>query len=184
MNISNATYALPLSLALALALPLGTASTLAAADKAGDHSASLLVKDDIKFIEEANQCGLLVVKKSELVLKRKAPGLNQDFAQKMVTGHLALNKELLELAARKGVKLSDTLSEDMQKKYDALAKTDDAKLSKEYLDYQVKEHKKAVGAFKDAADDSKDPEVKAFAVKHLPHLQAHLDEVKRIEEAQ
>jgi len=179
-----ATYALPLSLALALALPLGTTSALVAADNSGNNSASILVKDDITFIEEANQCGLLLIKESELVLKRKAPGLNQEFAQKMVTGHQAVKKELGELAARKGVMLSDTLNEDMQKKYDALAKTDDAKLGKKYLEHQVKEHKNAVDVFDNATGDSKDPELKVFAVKHLPHLQAHLDEVKRMEDAQ
>lgn len=184
MIISHVNYALPLSLAMALALPLATTSALTAADKSGNHAASLLVKDDIKFIEAANQGGLLEIKESELVLQRKAPGLNQDFAKKMVTEHQAVNKELSELASRKGVMLTDTLTDDMQKKYDALAKTDDAKLSKEYIDCSLKGHKKTVDAFKEASEDSKDADVKAFAAKHLPHLQAHLDEVKRIEDAQ
>ena len=102
----------------------------------------------------------------------------------MVSSHQAVNKELAELASRKGVMLSDTLNKDMQEEYDELAKNDDAKLNKEYIECQVKAHKMAVDAFEDAAEDSKDADVKAFAVKNLPHLKAHLDEVKRMDDAQ
>ncbi len=184
MSYVSLARALPLSLALALAMPLALPSLAHAADKMGDTTSStMLAKNDIEFLKVANQCNMLEIKEAELVVKRNASGANLDFAKKMITDHEKVNEELAELATKKGVTLPTGLNEDMQKKYDSLAKTDDAKINKEYFECQVKEHKKAVSAFKDAAEDSKDTDVKAFAAKHLPHLQAHLDEAKRLEDA-
>ncbi len=143
----------------------------------------MLAKDDLEFILAANQGGLFEIKTSELAKQRNVTGANLEFAKQMISDHEAVNQELGALAAKKGVTLPTTLDESMQKKYDALAKTEDSKLAKEYLAYQVKAHKDAVSAFKSAASDSKDTDVKAFAAQHLPHLQAHLDAAKRLEDA-
>jgi putative membrane protein len=45
---------------------------------------------------------------------------------------------------------------------------------KAFIDGMVNDHKKAVAAFEKAANDSKDPDVKAFAAKTLPTLKSHL----------
>lgn len=184
MSYISFSRVLPLSLALALAVPVALPSLAAAADKAVDTTTStMLAKKDIEFLKAANQSGMLEIKEAELAVKRNLSGTNLNFAKKMVTDHEKVNQELTDLAAKKGVVLPTALDEDMQKKYDSLAKTEDTKLAKEYLECQVKAHKKAVSDFKEAAEDSKDADVKAFATKHLPHLQAHLDEVKRLEDA-
>lgn len=175
-------YLLPLTLAAAVAMPM-TFAELNAADRTDTNTPSAnLSKEDVKFLQMANQCGLLKIKAAELATKRNASGAPLDYAKKMITDHEAVNKELAALASKKGVALPTVLDEDTQKKYDALAKTEDAKMGKEYMDCQVKAHKAAVSSFKDAADDSKDADIKAFAAKHLPHMQAHLDEAKRVED--
>jgi len=177
-------YILPLTLAAAVAMPQ-TFSVLGAAEHTETTTTTTtttLNKDDVKFLQMANQGGLMEIKTSELLAKRNATGPVAEFAKKMITEHESVNKELAALASKKGITLPTALDEDTQKKYDALAKVDDAKLNKEYMECQIKAHKSAVSAFKDAADDSKDADVKAAAAKHLPHLQAHLDEAKRIED--
>lgn len=173
---------LPLTLALAVAMPL-TLPVLGAAERTDTTTTTtVLSKDDVKFLQMANQCGLLKIKASELAAKRHVTGPTAEFAKKMVSEHESVNKDLSSLASKKGLTLPTMLDEDTQKKYDALAKMDDAKMANEYMECQVKAHKTAVSEFKDAADDSKDVDVKAFAAKHLPHMQAHLDEAKRIED--
>lgn len=177
-------HLLPLTLAIAMALPL-TFSALGAAERTDTTTTTTttsLNKDDVKFLQMANQGGLLEIKTSELVAKRNVTGAAADYAKKMITEHESVNKELSSLASKKGVTLPTALDVDTQKKYDSLVKVDDAKLGKEYMEAQVKAHKAAVSSFKDAADDSMDVDVKAIATKHFPHLQAHLDEAKRIED--
>ena len=177
-------HLLPLTLAAAVALPL-TFPVLGAAERTETTTTTTttaLNKDDVKFLQMANQCGLMEIKTSELLAKRNVTGPVADFAKKMITEHTAVNKEMTALASKKGVTLPTALDENSQKKYDSLAKNDDAKMSEEYMECQIKEHKAAVSIFKDAAEDSKDADVKAIAAKHLPHMQAHLDESKRIED--
>lgn len=177
-------HLLPLTLVAAVALPL-TFPALSAAEHTETTTTTTttaLNKDEVKFLQTANQGGLLEIKTSELVTKRNITGPAADFAKKMIADHESVNKELVSLASKKGVTLPTALDEETQKKYDSLAKVDDAKLGKEYMECQIKAHKAAVSAFKDAADESKDSDVKAIAAKHLPHLQAHLDEAKRIED--
>ncbi len=173
-----------LSLSLAFVAPFALPTLAAAADKAVETTTSTLVKNDSDFLIAAIQGGMIEVKNAQLVIKRNVTGPALDFAKKMVSEHEKVNDELTKLASKKGLTLPTTLNEDMQKCYDELAKTDDAKLAKAYIADQVKGHKKAVSALKEAAEDSKDVDVKAFAATHLPHFQAHLDEAKRIADAQ
>ncbi len=168
--------------ALLVAAPVAAPAADTAADAAA--ASSTLNKNDRKFLIAANQGGLFEVKTSELAIQRNVAGANHDFAKRMVSEHGTVNSELADLATRKGITLPTMLDEDMQKKYDKLAKTEDTKLAKAYIEVQVKAHKEAVSAFKEAADDSTDPEVRAFAAKHLPHLQEHLATVKHLEDAQ
>ena len=174
---------LPLTLALAMALPITLSTAAFAEDHADMSTTSTVSKDDVKFLNRANQCGLVEVKSAELAAKRNISPLAAEFAKKIASEHGSMNAELTALASKKGVHLPTTLDEDAQKKYDKLAKVEDGKLAKEYLEYEVKAHKAAISDFKESADDSKDLDVKAFAGKYLPHLQAHLDEAKRIADA-
>lgn len=177
-------HLLPLTLAAAVALPLTfpALNAVERTDTTTTTTTTSLNKDDVKFLHVANQGGLLEIKASELVAKRNVTGPAAEYAKKMITEHESVNKELNSLASKKGVTLPTTLDGDTQKKYDSLAKVDDAKLGKEYMETQIKAHKAAVSCYEDAADDSKDVDVKATAAKHLPHMQAHLDEAKRIED--
>lgn len=188
MNLAPTSRLISLGMSLSLALAFAAVPTLAttasAADTVVTAAPTMLAKEDLAFILAANQGGLFEIKTSELAKQRNVNGANLEFAKQMISDHEAVNQELGALAAKKGVTLPTTLDEEHQKKYDALAKTEDSKLAKEYISCQVKAHKKAVSAFKDAASDSKDTDVKAFAAQHLPHLQAHLDAAKRLEDAQ
>ena len=57
-------------------------------------------------------------------------------------------------------------------------------LDEEYADkIAVDAHEDAIDLFKDAADDAKDADIKVFAAKTLPTLQAHLEKGKALEKA-
>jgi putative membrane protein len=42
------------------------------------------------------------------------------------------------------------------------------------MDLMVDDHKEDVNKFEKAANDCKDPDIKAFAAKHVPALKQHL----------
>lgn len=178
---------LPLACSLTLLLAGGGAlATFAgAADNTAAESAaasSSLNKDDAEFLRMALLGGMAEVKTSELAIKRGIlTGADLEFAKKMVSDHSTVNDEITALAKTKGLALPSALDEKLQKKVDDLGKKSDKDLREAYLECQVDAHKNAVSGFKTASEDAKDGDVKAFAAKHLPHLQQHLDTVKALE---
>jgi putative membrane protein len=52
-----------------------------------------------------------------------------------------------------------------------------------FVKHMVKEHEEAVKLFEKAAEDSKDPQIRAFASQHVTSLREHLQESKNLERA-
>jgi predicted outer membrane protein len=61
------------------------------------------------------------------------------------------------------------------RQYRRLAKASGEEFDREYVDLLVDQHERDVRMFEKAAEKAADSEVRAFASKHLPELQAHLD---------
>lgn len=64
--------------------------------------------------------------------------------------------------------------------YRSLAKKSGADFDKEYVDLMVKEHKSDVKLFEKAAKGAEDSEIRSFASRQLPALQAHLDQASTL----
>ena len=140
-----------------------------------------LNEDDSEFVTEALRGGQLEVKSAQLAIDRGVSDADKTFAKKLVDDHTKINDELTALAKKKGAVIPAAIDEKGQKKLDKLGKSKDADFAEEWLEDQIDCHKKAVDAYEEASKDAKDADVKAFAAKHLPHLQAHLEEAKRLE---
>jgi putative membrane protein len=151
--------------------------SLCAAASAADAA---LDKYDTKFLITAAHAGALEIRTSEMAQKRTLSPEETRFAKQIIDDHTAMAHELEALATKKGVVLPKDTDEKGQKKIDKLAATKDTDFPSAYADCQVSAHKDAVSLFKDAADDAKDPEVRAFASKYLPTLQQHLDHAKAL----
>lgn len=84
------------------------------------------------------------------------------------------NKKLMQIAEDKGIQLPQQVDKKHQKIMDKMADMSGANFDKEYLDAQVKDHKKAIKVFEKQAEDGRDPALKQFAAETLPTLQEHL----------
>jgi len=91
-----------------------------------------------------------------------------------VKDHQKANDELKDIASKKGAQIPADLTRTEKSTMDKLQKANGANFDKEYADLMLKDHKTDVKEFKDAADDVKDPELKAFAQKTIPTLEEHL----------
>jgi predicted outer membrane protein len=60
--------------------------------------------------------------------------------------------------------------------YRSLAKKSGAEFDREYVEMMIKEHKSAMKLFQKAANDSEDNDIRSFASRQLPSLQANLDQ--------
>lgn len=157
---------LKLTGAMVTALALGLASTAT-----GQESLS---KDEKEFLKKAAEMGTAEVEMGKLAeQKAQNPQLKQAGA-KLVTDHSKSNEELMKLAQQKGVQIKPELSQAQRREMGSLAKQSGAEFDKGFAEQQVKDHKKAIREFEKIAKDAKDPDVKAFATKQLPHLQDHM----------
>ncbi|TWR23873.1 DUF4142 domain-containing protein [Mucilaginibacter pallidiroseus] len=141
------------------------------------------LKDDAEFAVTAANGGMLEVELGKLAKTKAASAEVKQFADMMVTNHSKANKELMELAGAKVITLPAILSNDKQKDYDDMAKLSGSEFDKAYTDYMVKDHKEDIEEFKKEASEGKDAEFKAFAAKHVPILQHHLEMAEKAQAA-
>jgi len=142
-----------------------------------DLAAQNLSRSDRNFLEKAAKSGMEEVEISQVVALRLSNPRVRELAEAMIKDHTAVNTELADLAARKGV----TLPADMTKaveKWSAKAAKD---LDKDYLEALQDDHQEAVKLF-EKASKSEDAEIAAFAMKHLPSLQQHLQQVNSLKQ--
>ncbi len=128
---------------------------------------------DKSFLQSAYEDGLAEIHMAGLGVKKTANEEVKAFAMKLEADHGQANGEMMTLASNKNVALAkkpDLMDTGKEKLLDLRGTSFD----KTFLDGMVQDHKKAIAAFEKAANEAKDPDVKAFAAKTLPTLRAHL----------
>ena len=139
---------------------------------------SSLKHSDKSFFELAAKAGTEEVAISQIVLLHFTDPQIKDFAQMMVTDHTGANQELSALAARKGVSLPDKQPDTAKWEKKKAKGYDEA-----YIKEMVKDHDEAVELFTKAANKAEDPDVRAFAAKVLPTVQAHFEKAKALKKS-
>ncbi|MFL1493630.1 DUF4142 domain-containing protein [Pseudomonas antarctica] len=132
------------------------------------------------FVDAAAQGGITEVEAGKLALETSTAADIKTFAQHMVTDHTNANEELAALAKKLDIDVPDDAAlTDKAKK--AILEMRDESFDKAYANNQVAAHEKTVELFKKEAASSDNPELKAFASKTLPTLEAHLKMAKALQ---
>ncbi len=131
------------------------------------------------FMKEAAQGGKAEVELGQLAVKNGHDPEVKKFGQMMVGDHTTANAELKKIADGKKVTLPSDIGPH-QKTYDKLKGLSGADFDKAYVDAMAEDHEADVAAFQKQADNSSDPEVKAFAAKTLSVIKKHLDAINAI----
>ena len=138
-------------------------------------------KDDQDFLVKAASGGLMEVQLGKLTAQKATNAAVKNFGQMMVSDHSKVNDELKMLASQKNITIPSMPGEDEQKHINKLT---DAKtgrdFDRDYMAMMVDDHKEDVKKFEKAANDCKDPDIKAFAAKYVPTLKQHLDSAQAI----
>jgi putative membrane protein len=148
------------------------ASTTEAAKDANDKNSA--VDDNTNdFFMKAAKGGMMEVEAGKTAQTNAASADVKNFGSRMVTDHTKANDELKAIAAAKNVTLPAVLEGDHREHLNDLGKKTGNDFDKAYMDMMVDDHDKTVNMFEDAANNSKDADVKAFAAKTLPVLREH-----------
>ena len=114
------------------------------------------------------------VELGQLAKQKGASESVKSFGDRMVRDHKKTGDELKTIAASKGATIPADLTHGEKSTMEKLQKANGAEFDREYSAAMVKDHRSDVKAFKDAAEDVKDPDLKAFAQKTVPTLEEHL----------
>jgi putative membrane protein len=99
----------------------------------------------------------------------------RSFARKLAQDHARAEKELSQLFSRKGIPPEPELAGNLQNSLDRLAGLKGGQFDQAFKQQVIEDHQKAIALFEKQAEQGTDPELKAFAQKHLPHLREHID---------
>ena len=133
------------------------------------------------FMMEAAVGGMTEVELGKLASTKGANAEVKKFGQMMVADHTKANEELKALAAKKGVKLPAEPDSSHKSMIDEMKGKSGANFDDDYVEAMVDDHEEDVAAFEKQAQNSADPDVKAFAAKTLPTLKKHLEAIKTIQ---
>ncbi len=130
--------------------------------------------EDKEFLKNASEMGWTEVELGKLAVEKGTAPDVKALGSKMVADHNKANADLIILAKQKGVELGHQPTVLQKRMLAAFEGKTGAEFDKEFREHARKDHEKAIKTFTDAAKDSKDPDVKAYAAKNLAMLQEHL----------
>jgi len=103
------------------------------------------------------------------------------FAVEMIKDHTDANRDLKAIAAHHDLPMAPEAEILDRARKLMLQVQEGESFDIAYVANQIKTHEDAIQLFKDEAEHSASPELKAFAIQTLPKLQMHLDMARKLE---
>jgi putative membrane protein len=137
---------------------------------------------DATFINTAGMGGIAEVKLGELAQARATRADVRAFGAQMVSDHTAANNELVALAQQKEMTPPSDMDVAHKTKHERLSNTYGSEFDRIYIESQVEDHAAMAEAFQNEIANGTDADVKAFAQKHLPAIQHHLEMARQLQQ--
>jgi putative membrane protein len=138
------------------------------------------MEEDNEFVVKAASGGLMEVQLGQMAAEQAMSSAVKQFAQLMVNDHSKVNEELKALASRKNIAIPTTPGEDHTDHINKMRDKKGIEFDKDYMKLIIDDHKEYVDEFEEASREAKDPEIRAFAAKHLPTLRTHLERARGV----
>lgn len=140
-----------------------------------DGQRSEIARGDRQFLEDAAQGGHAEIEGSKLAEQKSKNADVKAFAAQMIKAHMEVRDQLTKLASSKGYTPPTEPSMRQKVELKALGAISGEEFDKLYSRrIGVAAHESALRMFKEASQRAEDPEIKAFAAKHVPDFEAHL----------
>lgn len=136
---------------------------------------------DNEFIMKAAESGVAEVMLGKLAQDRAQSGDVRSYGKMMEKDHSDANRELQNIALKKGVQVPVKLSQKHQADYDALRQKSETEFDRAFMDQMIKDHEAAIALFENEAKNGKDADIRSWAEKTLPVLREHLQHAKDVQ---
>lgn len=134
------------------------------------------------FIKKTAAANLFEVEHAKIAVDKAVSPAVKELARKIVADHTKARADLEATVKAANLAYTPAQLENAQlKKIDELMKANVAELEKDFLKAQKDAHQDVVGMFKDYAKDGENAQMKAWAAKMLPDLEARLAEVDKLD---
>lgn len=133
------------------------------------------------FLTKTAESRIMDYEEGKTAQQKSAVDAIRDYGSLMVRDQSNMLADLHALAASKHITLPDTPDEQQQKALTDLQQEEGHSFDKKFIKMMIIDHKRDVKKFKKATQ-SHDPDVRAFALKYLPVVESHLDDVQRLRE--
>ena len=143
------------------------------AEKAGKITTGGKLPDE-NFVIQAALAGVAEVELGKLAADKAGSEEVKKFGQRMVDDHGRANDELKTLAQNKHIALPEAVDPHGKAVQERLAKLSGAAFDRAYMQAMLADHQKAVNDFRVEVRSGKDADVRGWAAKTLPTLEAHL----------
>jgi putative membrane protein len=131
------------------------------------------------FLHNATLGGLKEIKTGQLAARKGKSLSVKAYGTKMVVDHTKANSKLQKLADGKGYVIKAPTSAELATPA-MLANTTGATFDKNYVSMMLVDHQNTIKIFENAALNSSDASIKAYANQTLPTLRAHLTSLQSI----
>lgn len=159
-----------------------------AADTDGDTTPDTAAKlhmvidtEDTHFAIAAMNGGTTEVILGRMAIKKGKSKEVKNFGAMMVKDHSKANDKLMKLIKEKNISLHLLPEKQEQELIGKLSQKSGSDFDRAYVDAMVNDHKEDVKEFTTQTKKLQDPDLKKFAIKTLPVLQNHLDEINAIQ---
>ena len=137
------------------------------------RAADAISREDKEFLKNAGELGMTEVLLGNLAVEKATSPELKALGARLVEDHTKSNEELVALALKKGVEMTLEPTAAQKQMLAAFKAQSGAEFDKELMEHVRKDHEKGLHTFADAAQDSKDPDIKAFAMKNIAVMQQH-----------
>lgn len=135
---------------------------------------------DSTFVDSALAGDRVEEKLGRLALEKASDPQVRQFAQRMIDDHTKLSDSMAPVAQQLGVHPSTELPKKDRKTVDKLSALSGSAFDHAYMKEMVKDHKRDLRNFQQAAASSQNPAVKAAAEKGAKVISSHLEQAEQI----
>jgi putative membrane protein len=136
--------------------------------------------NDGLFTAAATDGNLSELTLSQLGVQKATDPELKRFSQRMIDAHNRMGQEMATLLAQKGLRVPQMVDVRSQFCAESLAGLSGEEFDRCYAKAQLVAHMESLAMFEAEAERGLDPNIKALAAKFVPHIKAHLDEIKPI----
>jgi putative membrane protein len=135
---------------------------------------------DHAFVLMATQLGIAEVELGKLAVQKTQRDDVKKFALQMIDDHGKAGSELKAIAIRKNIAVPSDTDAEHKLLYTRLLKLSGAAFDQAYMQAMVDGHRKVAADVNAEARDGQDAEVRAWAAKTLPTIDAHLKHAQSV----